>query len=119
LRDAGLGVAAIAPDSAEVVREFALARNVGYPILCDANAGYVERIGLLNRNLLGSEAEGGRRVPFPAQILLAPNGTILARSVAPDLRHRPGAAVVVMDTLGPLASSPRLTIEADELTAEV
>ena len=119
LRDAGVGVAAIAPDLAEVVREFALAENVGYPILCDANADYVESIGLLNTNLLGSEAEGGRRVPFPAQILLSPNGTIIAKSVAPDLRHRPSAAVVVMDALGPLASSPCLTIDTEELAVEL
>lgn len=119
LRDAGIEVAAIAPDSADIVREFALAEKVGYPILCDANADYVEKVGLLNYNLLGSEAEGGRRVPFPAQILLAPDGTVMAASVAPDLRHRPSAAVVVMNALGPLASSPRLTIEAEELMAEV
>lgn len=119
LRDAGFEVAAIAPDSSEVVKEFAVAKNIGYPILCDANADYVEKIGLLNHNLLGSETEGGRRVPFPAQILLGPDGTVIAKSVAPDLRHRPSATVVVMDAMGPLASSPRLTIEAEELTAEV
>ena len=118
LHDAGLGVAAIAPDSPDIVSEFALAENLGYPILCDTNADYAEKIGLLNRNLLGSEAEGGRRVPFPAQILLSLDGTIVAKSVAPDIRHRPSATTVVMDALGPLDTSPHLMIRTEELKAE-
>jgi peroxiredoxin len=119
LRAAGLSVAAIAPDAPDVVAEFAAAAGLAYPLLSDDGAVFIERIGLLNENVRGSDRHNDGRIPFPAHLLISANGRVLASEVVPDLRHRPSAATLVMQAIGPTASNPHVTIEHEALKADI
>lgn len=116
LAAAGVGIAVISPDPHDIVAQFAVAQTITIPILTDPDAQFCERIGLLNTNVAGSSVQYDGRIPFPAHILVARDGTIIATEVVDDLRHRPTANALVMEATGIRSGQTTITLNQAELS---
>jgi hypothetical protein len=77
LESQGLGLAVITYDPPEVLKRFADARAITFPLLSDAGSAIIKAFGLLNtEHEPGSRAYG---VPYPGTFVLDRSGRVTAR----------------------------------------
>lgn len=110
-------VVAITPDRAAETRHWRDRYQLPFPILTDLDCGYVLSCGLmialgpavsalyrsLGVDLPGYHGNGAYFVPIPATYVIARDGTVAARFVAPDFRRRmPPEAI--LEALRPLCN---------------
>ena len=99
-RARGIGVAAVLPEPPETLRAFASARRLGYPLLSDARAAAIRRLGLLDP--LPSDYE----VPYAGSFLLDAEGRVTAKFFESETQYRRTAASILALEGGPMAGAP-------------
>jgi hypothetical protein len=67
----------------------------------------IRAYGLLNTEIPEGGRVQGNNLPYPGQLLLAPDRTVLAKEFTGDLRHRPSGAMLVSRNLGAPAVGAR------------
>ncbi len=98
LEQAGIKIAAISYDSAEILKKFAELNRIGYPLLSDQGSTVIRRFGIFNENLLPDMRAYG--VPHPVEYLLAPDGTVREKFFVPNYQHRVAGSEVAMRAQG-------------------
>lgn len=76
-RAAGLGVAAMTYDAAEVIREFREGAGIEYPLLSDTQARSVKALGILNEDYEPGDSAYG--IPYPGVFVVDRRGIIRAK----------------------------------------
>jgi peroxiredoxin len=76
-RSAGLGVAAMTYDSADLLNDFRARAGIGYPLLADVDAASVKALGILNENYAPGDSAYG--IPHPGIFVLDSDGVIRAK----------------------------------------
>jgi peroxiredoxin len=97
----GFRVAAITYDVPDVLKGFAAKRGIGYPLLSDPKSEVIDAYGLRDPEYPpGHRAHG---VPRPITLILAGNGTILAKLYEESYRVRPPVEAIIakLDEVGP------------------
>lgn len=117
LRAAGVGVAAITPDSPDVLRRFASSYAIDYPLLGDIGGRVIDTFGLLNPNIVPNERQAPG-IPFPGHFLLDVDGRVMAKSFTGDLRHRPSGTALVAEHFGHY-EGPHAVVETEEIRAVI
>jgi hypothetical protein len=88
LKQRGLGLAAISYDAPDVLKAFADARGITFPLLSDKGSATIRRYNLLN-----TEAEGpAAGVPYPGTFVLDAKGIVVSRSFEERYTERASAA---------------------------
>ena len=83
----GVKVAGMAYDDLEILSSFHAERELGYPLLRDADAKHAISFDVLNEYYKpGSFAYG---IPHPGIFYISPEGTVLAKVAVPGYRQRP------------------------------
>jgi peroxiredoxin len=95
LNATGVRIASVSPDSVVRLREFWDNNRVTFPMLSDPDGDVIKAYGLLNSEIPEGGRVQGSNIPFPGQLLLGPDRTVLAKEFTGDLRHRPSGAMLV------------------------
>jgi peroxiredoxin len=122
----GVRIAAIAPDPWRLTRDFAEYAGLKYPLLADENGNSFVDFDIINENIpadfmkesLKENAASGR-IPFPAHFLFARDGTLKAKAVSDDLRHRLSGTSLVFKELGKGAGGLSIEMTTEDLRGEV
>jgi peroxiredoxin len=120
--DSGNGepaVAALSYDTYEVLSGFAKQNSITYPLLGDVGSVEIERLGLLNTQIVEERAFWGKpveerhkRVPYPGTFILDADGVITEKMFERSHRIRPGGKVL-LDRLGLDAPAPERVANAE------
>ena len=89
----GLKVAGMTYDDLEILTDFHAERELGYPLLSDANAQHAIAFGVLNENYKPGDFAYG--VAHPGILHITPDGTIAAKIAVPGYRQRPPMEAVL------------------------
>jgi peroxiredoxin len=95
LREQGINAASITYDSGEILKSFADANKIEYPLLSDVGSRVIRAFGILNTNV----PEGHPMMfgmPWPGDYLIAPDGTVSDKLFLPNYEHRPSASEIVL-----------------------
>lgn len=113
----GYGVAVVTYDAVPILRRFADARGITYPLLSDAGSVVIRRYGLLNTSVPADSRASG--VPYPGTFLLDRRGRVQTRSFEDAYEERTTVQrLLVQQGLGvgdgPLvsATTPHLAVTA-------
>jgi len=98
LKAQGLGVATVNYDSPEILKRFAGAHHIAYPMLSDKGSAVIRKFGILNTNIPQDHAFYG--VPFPGDYVIAPDGVVRDKFFLPDYQTRPAASEVLLKDFG-------------------
>ncbi len=114
----GLRIAAISYDSQEVLQNFALKYQIGFPLLSDRDSAVIRSFGILNTNIAaGLRAHG---VPHPVEYLIAEDGKVVRKYFVPNYQHRVTASAVVLREFGVASDDAQVvTLRSGALTVEV
>jgi AhpC/TSA family/Disulphide bond corrector protein DsbC len=116
---AGRTIVALSYDSPDVLRTFATAHGITFPLLSDPGSAIIRRYGLLNTSVAPGDRAYG--VPFPGTFVLDGKGRIVARHFEENYRERNTAASIEARLVGPTApgspgattiTTPHLTLAA-------
>lgn len=91
LEKRGIGLAAISYDSPSVLKAFADARGITFPLLSDDGSATIRRYGILNADATGRTAG----IPYPGTFVLDARGTVTARSFEAAYQERESAASIL------------------------
>jgi len=112
LSSQGVNLVAISPDGPALADKFVQLTKVGYPILSDEGAHFIEQIGILNHNIPSwSTVQNNGRIPFPGQFLLGADGQVIDKHFTEDLRHRASGTLLASRHFG--------TVDGDGRTVEL
>jgi len=114
----GVNVASISYDSPEVLRHFAEAYNITYPMLSDKGSAVIRKFGILNTNV-PPDVTRFYGIPFPGQYLVAPDGTVKDKVFLADYQDRPSASEVLLRDFSGSVGDNGATVKADDVTAKV
>jgi peroxiredoxin len=95
LKEHGINAASITYDSTEILKNFAEAYKIEYPLLSDVGSKVIRAFGILNTNV----PEGHAMMfgmPWPGDYLIAPDGMVRDKLFLPNYEHRPSASEVVL-----------------------
>lgn len=120
LKKRGLGIAAISYDAPDVIKKFAGARGITFPLLSDAGSATIKRYNLLNQEARGNAAG----VPYPGTFVLDANGVVRSRSFEERYAERASAASILAQSSRPArlpaaAETRHLTVAATASDARV
>lgn len=91
----GIGVAGMTYDDMELIQAFHAEWGISYPLLRDVDREHVDAWGIRNEEYEeGSFAYG---IPHPGIVLIAPDGTILAKYAVEGYRTRADWETVLND----------------------
>lgn len=103
----GIGLLAVSYDPPEVLREFAEAKGISYPLLSDQGSRVITELGLLDRDLEAHHARFGVQlqehqlgVAYPSVFVLDEQGKVQAKRIKEHYRTREGAAKLLEEALG-------------------
>jgi len=95
---AGVALIGISYDSQEVLRDFAAAKAIDFPLLSDVGSRVITELGLLDRELEAHHAAFGIKtsahqqgVAYPAVFVLDESGTVSQKRIQENYRAREGA----------------------------
>jgi hypothetical protein len=95
---AGVALIGISYDSQEVLRDFAAAKGIEFPLLSDEGSRVITAVGLLDRDLEAHHAAFGIKtsahqhgVAYPAVFVLDESGTVAQKRIQENYRAREGA----------------------------
>jgi len=117
LKKAGLGVAAVSYDPQALLKRFADAHHIDYPLLSDQGSAVIRKYGILNTNIPEGNMFFG--IPFPGDFVLAPDGTITHKHFLPNYQTRPTAAGILLNDFDETRGGPVVTIAADDVQATI
>jgi hypothetical protein len=87
----GLGLAAISYDAPAILKAFAGARAITFPLLSDVGSATIKRYNLLNLEATGPAAG----VPYPGTFVLNARGVVTSRSFEAAYQERTSAAGIL------------------------
>jgi hypothetical protein len=87
LKRRGMGIAAISYDSPAVLKAFAEARGITFPLLSDPGSETIKRYGILNREATGRTAG----IPYPGTLVIDRQRVVTARSFEERYQERASA----------------------------
>ena len=99
LQARGIGLAAIFYDPPEVIRDFAAAREIEFPMLSDAGSAVITRYGILNREIDPDAAFGDFRlygIPYPGTFVLDAAGRVVERFFEQRYQERSTASSIAL-----------------------
>jgi len=102
LARAGRTIVALSYDPPEVLRKFATAHGITFPLLSDTGSAIIRRYGLLNTSVAPGDRAYG--VPHPGTFVLDGKGRIVARHFEENYRERNTASSIIARTGGVDAS---------------
>ncbi|MBJ7600809.1 MAG: hypothetical protein DLM67_20190 [Candidatus Nephthysia bennettiae] len=104
---AGVGLIGVSYDSREVLRDFAGARGIKFPLLSDEGSRVIDELGLLDRELEPHQAAFGIKtsehqqgVAYPAVFILDESGTVSQKRIQENYRAREGACQLLEAVTG-------------------
>lgn len=117
---AGGDVVSIVPETAHYARSLRAARGLPFRVLTDLDLGYALSLGLVfwvgepimtayrgfGIDLARFQGNDGWLLPIPATLVVGKDGTVLARFVDPDFRHRMAMEEVLRAVHGGGAEPP-------------
>ena len=74
-------------DSEDILQEFHMRSDLGYPLLRDVDAQHVNALGVRNEQYEAGHSAYG--IPHPGILVLAPSGELLVKFAVPGYRQRP------------------------------
>lgn len=110
-------LAAISYDSPAILRRFAAAYHVGYPLLSDPGSKVIRAFGILNTNIPPGHPFYG--IPFPGQYLIEPDGIVRDKIFLPDYHQRATGAEVLLLDFGRALGKDVVEVKTGELSARV
>jgi peroxiredoxin len=134
LRRAGLGLAAISYDRADVLSDFSARKKITYPLLSDANSEVIRAYGVADRaykksDQLDLESEkvysgDAGMIPvyglsYPAVFVIAPDGTIVWRFVSENAEFRLTGAAILERAFGVVTNAGSGTATAGNVSVEL
>lgn len=91
----GLNVVSISVDEVALIKQFAVAENIGYTMLADPSGDINDELGIRDPQYpVGSAAFG---VPRPTLYVIDRDGTVRARFMEPTFRTRPDLDIVLAE----------------------
>jgi hypothetical protein len=117
LRKAGVDLASITYDSPEVLRRFAKAHDIRYPMLSDQGSVVISRFGILNTNVPADHMFYG--IPFPVTYLLGRDAAVRAKFFTPEYQTRVAASEIALTQLGVPAADNAAEVNAGDVRALV
>lgn len=94
----GIGLIGVSYDSQDVLRDFAAARGIEFPLLSDEGSRVITEVGLLDQDLEAHHAAFGIKtgdhqqgVAYPAVFVLDESGTVTQKRIQENYRAREGA----------------------------
>ena len=99
-----------------MLRRFADAYHVGYPMLSDKGSVVIRKFGILNTNV-PPDVTRFYGIPFPGQYLIAPDGVVKDKIFLDDYQGRPTASQILLKDYGVGGNS--VTLKAEDITAKV
>jgi len=109
-----VNLASISYDSQEILRRFANAYRLTYPLLSDVGSVVIKKFGILNPNVPPDVAPF-YGMPFPGQYLIGPNGIVREKFFLPDYQTRVSASHVLLKNHGGSVGENATTTQAEEL----
>jgi hypothetical protein len=118
LESNGVRIAAVSYDSQEVLKGFAEAHGIGFPLLSDRDSAVIRAFGIFNMNIAeGLRAHG---VPHPVDYLVAPDGVLIRKYYVPNYMHRVTASAVVLQEFNEVdKDAAAATLQSGALTVEI
>jgi hypothetical protein len=113
LESRGLGLVAISYDPPPVLKAFAAARGITFPLLSDSGSAIIKRYGLLNTTLEPDSRFYG--VPFPGTFIVDRRGVVRSRHFERAYQERNTVASILV-ARGDSATGPRVDVETPHLT---
>jgi hypothetical protein len=117
----GIGIVGVSYDAPDVLRDFASAKGIGFPLLADVGSRVITELGLLDRDVEAHHTEFGiptqehqHGVAYPAVFVLDEAGRVVDKRIRESYRVREGSLALVGAALGvtlPPAGSPRAVTE--------
>lgn len=102
----GVGLVGISYDSPEVLRAFATAKGIRFPLLSDQGSRVITELGLLDRDLEAHHAQFGvptkdsqQGVAYPAVFVLDAAGRVVQKRIKENYRAREGGLKLLADAL--------------------
>ena len=95
LKANGINAAAITYDSRDVLRNFAEAYRIDYPLLSDAGSKVIRAFGILNTNI-PEDHKMMYGIPWPGDYLITADGRVRDKLFLRNYEHRPSASEVVL-----------------------
>jgi AhpC/TSA family/Thiol:disulfide interchange protein DsbD, N-terminal len=117
LKTQGITAASITYDSGDVLKRFAQAYRIDYPMLSDEGSKVIRAFGILNTNI-PADHPMLYGIPFPGDYLIAPDGIVRDKVFLPSYEHRPSATQIAMRH-GDDARTNSVQIKTDVLRATV
>lgn len=121
LQARGIGLAAIFYDPPEVIRDFAAARGIEFPVLSDAGSAVITRYGILNREIEPDAAFGDFRlygIPYPGTFVLDAAGRVVERFFEQRYQERSTASSIALRLGEPILGEPIEEASAADVGAE-
>ena len=127
LQDRGLGLAVITYDPIAILRGFAEARGIAFPLLSDEGSATIREYGLLNEGMNPDRAPEERRalmrrlygIPYPGTFMVDREGRVTARFFEAAFQERStvSSIAVRLGDAAPGAGRAATRIETDHLEA--
>jgi hypothetical protein len=108
----------ISYDLPAILKRFAEAHHITYPMLSDSGSVVIRKFGILNTNIPPDTRFLRNPVP-PGQYLLASNGTVRDKLFLPNFQTRPSASVVLLKYHDIPAAANGVTVTAEDLMANI
>jgi hypothetical protein len=105
-------------DSQEVLRAFARAYEIQYPLLSDAGSKVIRAFGILNTNV-PPEHPMMYGIPFPGDFLIGPDRSVRDKHFLPDYQQRPSASQMVFRNFGDDGRGNSVRLETGPLNATI
>lgn len=97
-RKRGLNVAAISYDSAAVLKNFAMRRNITFPLLSDYESRVIREFGILNESIERTSSIFG--VPYPGTYVVDQAGIVTGKYFEADYEERVTASDILARQFG-------------------
>jgi hypothetical protein len=123
-RKRGIAVAAIIPEPAATIKEFATRHGLTYPVLSDADASIIRRYGLVDRTFKATGDLVGKDIPYAATFLVDEHGTIKEKFFEQAAENRRTTASMLVlqgepGTGGQEVRADHFTLKTSSSNAEV
>lgn len=92
-------MAAITYDSREILRNFADAYDIKFPLLADVGSNVIRAFGIFNTNI-PEDVKPMYGMAWPGNYLLSPSGVVLDKKFLPNYEHRVSASEIVLRYFG-------------------
>jgi len=119
LKEKGVSVCAITPDSVDVHRLCANTYGLRYPVLSDEGSKVIETFGIVNTAIPEDVPSQRFRMPFPGSYFIDPQGVVQTAVFLANYEYRQSPTVPVMSRFGVSKGVPSARLELEDATVEL